>query len=83
MENQVKRGQRGGKREGSGRKKTTSKTYGFNAPESVVEILEKVPNKTDFIIQAILEKNVFKYYNSLYVANANIPPHTFYGILAW
>lgn len=57
MENQVKRGQRGGKREGSGRKKTTSKTYGFNAPESVVEILEKVPNKTDFIIQAILEKN--------------------------
>ncbi|MCQ2210583.1 MAG: hypothetical protein MJZ34_09850 [Paludibacteraceae bacterium] len=56
MENQAEKPQRGGKREGSGRKKTTSKTYGFNAPQEVVDILEKVPSKTDYIIAAIKEK---------------------------
>lgn len=56
MENQVKRGQRGGKREGSGCKKTTTKRYGFNATEEVERILENVPGKTEYIIQAIIEK---------------------------
>ena len=57
MENQVEKKKRGGRREGAGRKKTTCKTYGFNAPEEVSKILESTPNKTDFIIQAILEKH--------------------------
>lgn len=44
----------GGFREGSGRKKTTEKRYGFNAPSDVVEILERVQgSKTDFICNAI------------------------------
>lgn len=45
---------RGGARKGAGRKKTTAKTYGFNASEDVVAILEQVDNKTDFIREAIL-----------------------------
>lgn len=56
MENQAKKSLRGGKRDGAGRKKTTSKRYGFNAPKEIEEILEKVPDKTAYIIQAILEK---------------------------
>lgn len=43
-------------REGAGRKKTTCKTYGFNAPGEVVAILESVPNKTEYIIRAIIER---------------------------
>lgn len=43
----------GGKREGAGRKKTTVKTYGFNAPQNIVQILERVKNKTDYINEAI------------------------------
>lgn len=56
MENQAEKSQRGGKREGAGRKKTTSKRYGFNAPKEVESILENVPDKTAYIIQAIKEK---------------------------
>lgn len=44
----------GGTRTGSGRKKTTSKRYGFNADERVCSILEQVDSKTDFICEAIL-----------------------------
>ena len=44
----------GGARAGSGRKKTTAKTYTFNAPEDVMEIMETIKNgKTDFICNAI------------------------------
>lgn len=46
---------RGGKREGAGRKKTTCKRYGFNADEQITAILESVDNKTDFIYEAILK----------------------------
>ena len=56
MENQEEKRKRGGKREGAGRKKTTCKTYGFNAPGEVVAILESVPNKTEYIIRAIIER---------------------------
>lgn len=56
MENQEEKRKRGGKREGAGRKKTTCKTYGFNAPEEVVAILESVPNKTEYIVRAIIER---------------------------
>ena len=52
MESQEKK-QHGGKRENSGRKKTITKKILFGAPLDVVEILENVPNKTDFIISAI------------------------------
>ncbi|MBP5455702.1 MAG: hypothetical protein J6Y37_04325 [Paludibacteraceae bacterium] len=56
MEDQEVKKQRGGKREGAGRKKTTCKKYGFNASEEVSKILESIPNKTEYINQAILEK---------------------------
>lgn len=56
MEQQTKNDKKtwGGKREGAGRKATTAKTYGFNAPQEVVEILEKQQRKTDFINKAII-----------------------------
>ncbi|MBO4805123.1 MAG: hypothetical protein IK005_12620 [Paludibacteraceae bacterium] len=57
MDNQEEKKKRGGKREGAGRKKTTCKKFGFNATEEVANILENIPNKTEFIIQAILEKH--------------------------
>ena len=48
---------RGGKREGSGLKKTTAKRIGFNAPQDVADILSLVEgNITDFICDAIREK---------------------------
>lgn len=44
----------GGRRDGAGRKKTTAKRYGFNAPADVSDILEAVDgSKSDFIIAAI------------------------------
>lgn len=52
MEEKSKK-KRGGFREGAGRKKTTEKRYGFNAPADVAEILERQPRKTDFICDAI------------------------------
>lgn len=54
MENPKEKNQHGGRREGAGRKKTTAKRYGFNAPEDVAAILEAVEgSKSDFIIAAI------------------------------
>lgn len=57
MENQKKdiaKTSRGGHREGAGRKKTTAKRYGFNAPEDVAAILEALDgSKSDYIIAAI------------------------------
>lgn len=44
----------GGSRAGSGRKKTTAKTYTFNAPLEVADVLEAQPRKTAFINEAIL-----------------------------
>lgn len=43
----------GGKREGAGRKKTTSKSIALRIPEDVVEILDNVENRSAFIIEAI------------------------------
>ena len=43
----------GGKREGSGRKKTTSKSIALRIPEDVAEILDHVENRSTFIIEAI------------------------------
>lgn len=58
MENQAekKKSGRGGAREGAGRPKTTEKIMGFRAPADIVRILENVPNKTEFICEAIREK---------------------------
>ncbi|WP_291584094.1 hypothetical protein [Bacteroides sp.] len=53
--NEISKKKRGGARQGSGRKKTTCKTYGFNAPEEVCMILEQLDNKTDFICEAIVK----------------------------
>lgn len=45
---------RGGKRDGAGRKKTTSGRYAFNAPADVDAILAAVEgSKTEFILAAI------------------------------
>lgn len=45
---------RGGKREGSGRKKTVCKTYTFYAPADVAGVLEKIGRgKSQFICDAI------------------------------
>ena len=43
----------GGEREGSGRKKTTSKSIALRIPEDVAEILDHVENRSAFIIEAI------------------------------
>ena len=45
----------GGKREGSGRKKTTSKSIALRIPKDVEQILEKQANRSAFIIEAIRE----------------------------
>ena len=48
---------RGGKREGAGRKRTTAKRYGFNAPQDVMDILEQIKGSTTgFVCDAIREK---------------------------
>lgn len=52
METETK--QRGGKREGAGRKKTTAKQIGFCATQEVVDVLADVANKSEFICKAIL-----------------------------
>ena len=55
VENEIAKKKHGGSRIGAGRKKTTAKRYGFNAPEDVCTILEKVDDKTSFICEAILK----------------------------
>lgn len=53
METQTK--QKGGKREGAGRKKTTEKRIMFGASTEVLGILEGIEgNKSEFINKAIL-----------------------------
>ena len=53
--NEIAKKKHGGSRIGAGRKKTTAKRYGFNAPEDVCTILEKVDDTTSFICEAILK----------------------------
>ncbi|MCM1484053.1 MAG: hypothetical protein NC043_06935 [Muribaculaceae bacterium] len=55
MENKSEKNQRGGRREGAGRKKIgIAKRYGFNAPADVAAILEALSgSKSDYIIAAI------------------------------
>lgn len=54
METKKQTGSHGGRRDGAGRKKTTAKRYGFNAPADVTAILEALPgSKSDYIIAAI------------------------------
>ena len=45
----------GGRRPGAGRKKSTVKRYGFNAPATVHAVLEQVDSITDFICEAVLK----------------------------
>lgn len=53
MENFTKK--RGGRRPGAGRKKSTVKRYGFNAPAPVHAVLQQVDSITDFICEAVLK----------------------------
>ena len=41
---------------GCGRKKTACKSCTFKVSEEVIRILEKVPNKTAFVVAAVVEK---------------------------
>ena len=43
------RKQRGGQREGAGRKKKSVNQYTFRADKMTAEIIEQQPNKTEFI----------------------------------
>ena len=51
--NQEKKSGRGGSRPGAGRKKTSAGTIALRIPEDVMRILETVPNRTAYIIDAI------------------------------
>lgn len=54
-ENNVKKSNRGGKREGAGRPKTvTGRYFGFRSSAEVQAILETQPDKSAFINSAIL-----------------------------
>ena len=54
MESEKEKTTHGGRREGAGRKKTTVKTYAFNAPADVAAILESLNgSKWAYIIAAI------------------------------
>lgn len=53
MEESAKK--RGGRRPGAGRKKSTVKRYGFNAPATVHAVLQQVDSITDFICEAVLK----------------------------
>ena len=55
-ENQTEKPKWGVKREGAGRKKTACKSCTFKVSEEVIRILEKVPNKTAFVVAAVVEK---------------------------
>ena len=41
---------------GCGRKKTACKSCTFKVSEEVIRILDKVPNKTAFVVAAVVEK---------------------------
>ncbi len=43
----------GGARSGSGRKKTTTKSIALRIPQDVELILEQVPKRSEFIVEAI------------------------------
>lgn len=48
----------GGKREGAGRKKTTGgvKNLGLRVPQDILDILDKVDKRSEFIFTAVREK---------------------------
>ena len=54
MDDQQEKKQWGGKRAGSGRKRTCAKRIGFNATQDVADILKDVPNITEYINNAII-----------------------------
>lgn len=54
----IKKGSRGGKREGAGRPSTDSKLYTFRAPKGMAEYIDAQDNKTDFIKNCIAKSIV-------------------------
>ena len=51
---ETKKGHKGGKREGAGRPKGTSKLYAFRADKEIAEYIDSQENKTEFIEECIL-----------------------------
>ena len=56
MVNQDKKDNRGGKREGAGRPKCTSKLYAFRADKEVSAFIDEQENKTEFIRDCIFKE---------------------------
>ena len=56
MVNQDKKDNRGGKREGAGRPKGTSKLYAFRADKEVSAFIDEQENKTEFIRDCIFKE---------------------------
>lgn len=56
MVNQEKKGSRGGKRDGAGRPKGTSKLYAFRADNEVAAFIDEQENKTEFIRDCIFKE---------------------------
>ena len=56
MDNQEKKVSRGGRREGAGRPKGTSKLYAFRADKKVAVYIDEQENKTEFIRDCILQQ---------------------------
>lgn len=54
MEDTEQTKQRGGKRDGAGRKKTTAKRIMFGASEEVAEVMDQISDKSAFINEAVL-----------------------------
>ena len=53
MAEQGNKGKRGGRREGAGRPKGTSRSYNFRADKEVADYIDRQENKTDFIRNCI------------------------------
>lgn len=60
MVNQEKKENRGGKREGAGRPKGTSKLYAFRADKEVAAYIDEQENKTEFIRDCIFQQMQFR-----------------------
>ena len=51
---ELKKGKKGGKREGAGRPKGTSKLYAFRADKEIANYIDSQENKTEFIKECIV-----------------------------
>ncbi|MGP1540003.1 hypothetical protein [Bacteroides pyogenes] len=56
MKEEKTKGNWGGKRDGSGRKRKTGRTYSYSADIDLVPVIDKQNNKNRFINDAVREK---------------------------